>query len=141
MVKMAVGRDREHGAFVETGNLLAKAYQARAGIDQQAAQPTAHEPDVAAVEGQDVRLLDMHDLVIHGPHLVPAIRRLYAHGSSLRLQQGSLPDGTVRAPIVQPGTAAPTAVSRGQVVDSCQFPCDSTGIGTLPLRFGDDPRK
>ena len=101
MVEVAVGRHREHGAFSEAGNLLAETHQAGAGIDQEAVLPPAHKPDVAAVERQDVRLLEVHDAVIQHPHPIPAIRRLYSHGASLRSRRENLPDGTAWAPVVQ----------------------------------------
>jgi len=81
-----------------------------------------HQPDAAAVEGQDVRFLDVHDAVIQGSYLVPAIRRLDAHAALLRSRQEDVPDGTIRAPAVQEGAAAPSRASSGQTIESRRFP-------------------
>ena len=79
MVEMRVRGDGEHVAFGELGNLLAEAHETRARVDEDVPLPPVHEPDVAAVEGNDVRLVDMLDLVVETSHLVPVLRRLDPH--------------------------------------------------------------
>ena len=103
-------------------------------VDREAAQPPVHEPDVAAVEGQDVRLPDVHNAVIQGSYLVPAIRRLDAHAALLRSRLGDVPDGTIRAPAVQEGAAAPSRSSSGQTIESRRFPRDPRRPDPTALR-------
>ena len=98
-------------------------------VDREAAQPPMHEPDVAAVEEQDVRPLDVH-AVIQGSYLVPPIRRLDAHAALLRSQQADVPDGTIRAPAAQEGATAPSRASSSQTIE----PTVSHAIPGAPTR-------
>ena len=131
---------RATGAPPRTSDARPATGRARAGglpmtiVDREAAQPPLHEPDVAAVEGQDVRLPDVHDAVIQGSYPVPAIRRLDAHAALLRSRQEDVPDGTIRAPAVQEGAAAPSRASSGQTIESRRFPCDSRRPDPIALR-------
>ena len=45
-----------------------------------------------------------------------------------------MPDGTISAPAVQEGAAAPSRASSGQTIESRQFPCDSRRPDSITLR-------
>ena len=90
MVEMRVAGHRTNRSFDELGDLAAQADDAHSGIDEQVMRPATHMPDVAAIEWQDVRFMDMRDPVPHRRHLIPSL-----WGSDLHAVENSIgPAGT-----------------------------------------------
>ena len=87
VVEVRVRGDGEHAAFSDVRDPLAEAHEPGARVDEQVSLPPAHEPDVATVEGKDVRFEDVRDAVVELSHLVPVLGRLDAHGSLLALSR------------------------------------------------------
>ena len=82
MVEVGVRGDSEQGALGHAPDLLAETRETRTRIDEEVPIPSLDEADVAAVERNDVRLLDVRDPVVEGPHLVPVLRSFDAHHRS-----------------------------------------------------------
>ena len=73
MIEMRVAGHRTYRSFGELGHLPTKAYHAHSRIDQEVVRSTADVPDIAAIERQDVRLMDMGDPLPHRDHFIPSL--------------------------------------------------------------------
>src|SRR3990167_1060158 len=86
MVEVGMTGHRQQWPLGEPGQLLAQADQAGAGVDQGITVTALYMPEVAAVEGSDIGLVDQADAVMAMLHLKPLVAADYFHGGAFSVR-------------------------------------------------------
>ena len=94
MIIVDMGSDRSERFVRQVGDGVLERGDAGSGVDQKIAVAPAHEPDIAANEGMDMRLVEERHAVSHFLSLEPALGDFHVNGSGLRQ----------RTPVGSPGT-------------------------------------
>src|SRR3990167_3319099 len=111
MVEVGVTGHRQQWPLGEPGQLLAQADQAGAGVDQYVPVTSSHMPQVAAVEGPYIGLVDQCDAILQVTHLEPAVAADDFHGWPFLLWRGKPATLLPPTPAV-PWAPAPSGAAR-----------------------------